>query len=1601
MVARGELAQELLEVRQLVKYTLNNPDVIHPSTTHVASGSPGGLDAVSPFGPPTTFPSEQAPAPNSDQEVMATLDSVGPFARPFLAVVMNPTAAGPHTLIALRSLHRLLARGSLEASSSSSSDGTLPFHQGPFLTHLEPLTRGVLQCKFEQTDAGADEAVEMAIADLLALLVQMDRRAIEPNTLMDAFNTVFVTRNTFVHSPALCYHFEDVLMSMVKAIFSDLEHLRDYSATIILSFLVDQLLHTPFIGGVNDDEAARDAQLAHDANRILCLKLSRCALRKGFSHVSEDMLLAASPIDGEHRSLLQIVQDDLCLSLLLTGQAIWADPETNSSGFISLEVLSEICSTMATLWTTIALRKHLVPQFEAIFTGFYQRALVLLRKRVNPHDSDSFHANLIFDAGIEIIMESLVDIFCLHDHTMTVAQGNGGSLESLFATYDCHVKRSDVAVGLMVELCRCAGSQVNEEGDVLEMTLPSEEGAAHGGPTPANSAIGDSNNASSSAPPIPEIQASKSHDTDADESFNTVDAWRQVPPHLKELCAEAIMGGMKCLFEDDHASEETKIERKDRKTILQKHVEVSPSSLSDINLAIQGSHVLRSIKSKKRLMRKAAVLFNKKSSKGIEFLLKSGVIPDPVTPRSVASFLRNGIVVGLDKKEVGAYLGEVGKSPQAGKSPPDWERDWFHKEVLSTYCSLFRFEGQSLLDGLRMFLAAFRLPGEAQQIDRILQAFSDSCGQKCNEGPNGAANLFSDDPKKASDAAYLLSFSIIMLNTDQHNDNIREDRKMTKDDFIKNNTDYGRDITDPGKELPPEYLESIYHSIREEEIRTEGEGADGCMTVERWKDVLRGSADDDDYQSDLHPTEHDAEDLTELVLEHVYMPIMSAIKSLWGWNSGEDSMEMMSQNEVGTSGMLGAQGARLGMDMALDMLLGVRKLGRTDIFQSIFNTVTKYTGLLEYTSNAADRTWSFSHSVEAQSALVVALRIARESSDQVGVEGWMRIWSMLAELRDLKVLGGGVANRDKSILMESDPDLLTKEARREWSMKIVKGSAESEETPKKGAVKSIFGSVGRALFGSVEEPDIDDVSENQPTMDVIRTIHGKEDHKIWDELAPSDDEDELSRADSDDDDDDDGFTLGHESRMSLGAKFESQLIHEDLLINQQREMHVTGLEREDEDGPYFSPRARVRHRLGKACDFASILSECRFMSDEGIGNMIQALVALIPNPPVQMGEGNSPTPTQELPKTSAFPISPASEAFAEVLIAEIALRNRDRLGLLWQNYLSSHYTERLQTLLSMSAENEKAHLTMINGGLEKAVTGLIRISCFTAQRGELVDEVLSTWRILDSVEETDTKRPLLNILDKHIAEGIWRTARYIDGSSKLSTQGWDGLMSLVQWCANRGGQLPPVRSSLIGSTVGLPEDDPAFQTYRSLHFMLTASEVRMDVPPYAVRSIRALIAAGERRNAPKLSIGALDLLHEVNNMVEVSAPQEDIQDYEDIAESYWKTAWRPVLDCMAEACEHSRYPVSFAAIILWLLPRIYLHLIFRSFSMYVHNISERSTACLINVDGFLSRQACRPHSRQTSIKRPLRALYPLGRSPRARFANRRHRRLPELRRAYD
>lgn len=174
-------------------------------------------------------------------------------------------------------------------------------------------------------------------------------------------------------------------------------------------------------------------------------------------------------------------------------------------------------------------------------------------------------------------------------------------------------------------------------------------------------------------------------------------------------------------------------------------------------------------------------LFNRKPSKGIQFLINAKKVGD--SPEDIATFLKK--TSGLDLNMIGDYLGE---------------REDFSLKVMHAYVDSFNFEGMEFDEAIRLFLQGFRLPGEAQKIDRIMEKFAE-CYSKCN-------------PKAftSADTAYVLAYSVILLNTDAHNPMVKN--KMSKADFLRNN----RGI-DNGKDLPEVYLGSLYDRIAKKEIK--------------------------------------------------------------------------------------------------------------------------------------------------------------------------------------------------------------------------------------------------------------------------------------------------------------------------------------------------------------------------------------------------------------------------------------------------------------------------------------------------------------------------------------------------------------------------------------------------------------------------------------------------------------------------------------------------------------------------------------------------------------------------------------------------------------
>uniref|UniRef100_A0A3B5LPN3 Cytohesin 1a n=1 Tax=Xiphophorus couchianus TaxID=32473 RepID=A0A3B5LPN3_9TELE len=166
---------------------------------------------------------------------------------------------------------------------------------------------------------------------------------------------------------------------------------------------------------------------------------------------------------------------------------------------------------------------------------------------------------------------------------------------------------------------------------------------------------------------------------------------------------------------------------------------------------------------------------------GIQFLIENDLLKN--TSDNIAQFLYKG--EGLNKTAIGDYLGE---------------RDDFNIQVLHAFVELHEFTDLNLVQALRQFLWSFRLPGEAQKIDRMMEAFAQRYCQ-CNPG------VF-----QSTDTCYILSFAIIMLNTSLHNPNVKD--KPTVERFISMN----RGINDGG-DLPEDLLRNLYDSIKNEPFK--------------------------------------------------------------------------------------------------------------------------------------------------------------------------------------------------------------------------------------------------------------------------------------------------------------------------------------------------------------------------------------------------------------------------------------------------------------------------------------------------------------------------------------------------------------------------------------------------------------------------------------------------------------------------------------------------------------------------------------------------------------------------------------------------------------
>jgi len=177
-------------------------------------------------------------------------------------------------------------------------------------------------------------------------------------------------------------------------------------------------------------------------------------------------------------------------------------------------------------------------------------------------------------------------------------------------------------------------------------------------------------------------------------------------------------------------------------------------------------------------------------------------------PDKIATFLKE--TKGLDKTKIGEYIGD--RSPMSAT-------------ILEHFVNSFNLTGMELDLGLRHFLSFFRIPGESQVIERIMEKLATKF-----YADNKNSTVFAN-----SDAAFVLSYSIIMLATDLHNPNVKT--KMTFKQWAKNNMG-----TNDGKHFPEPFLKGIYERIAKSPLRFDGKAEEEDKKHSRKPTVAPGKS---------------------------------------------------------------------------------------------------------------------------------------------------------------------------------------------------------------------------------------------------------------------------------------------------------------------------------------------------------------------------------------------------------------------------------------------------------------------------------------------------------------------------------------------------------------------------------------------------------------------------------------------------------------------------------------------------------------------------------------------------------------------------------------
>ncbi|XP_034463831.1 Golgi-specific brefeldin A-resistance guanine nucleotide exchange factor 1 isoform X5 [Hippoglossus hippoglossus] len=382
-------------------------------------------------------------------------------------------------------------------------------------------------------------------------------------------------------------------------------------------------------------------------------------------------------------------------------------------------------------------------------------------------------------------------------------------------------------------------------------------------------------------------------------------------------------------------AEEMKLGRQDQgdNDAAEKRAPKKPQRFSS---CLPDSQELMEIRTKKKLLITGTEQFNQKPKKGIQFLQEKGLLSSPMDNNQVAQWLREN--PRLDKKMIGEFIS-----------------DRKNMDLLDSFVNTFTFQGLRIDEALRLYLEAFRLPGEAPVIHRLMETFTDNWHKV-----NGS-------PFMSNDAGFSLAYAVIMLNTDQHNNNVRKQNiPMTVEQYKKNLKGVNGD-----KDFDQDMLEDIYNAIKNEEIVMPDEQTGLVKENYVWSVLLHRGATPEGYFLHLPPGSYDHDLFTM-----TWGPTIAALSYVFD-KSLDDSIIQKAITGFRKCAMIAAH------------------YGFSDVFDNLIISLCKFTTLSN--ESVENLPTVFGSNSKAQTAAKTVFDLAHRHGNILR-EGWKNIMDSMLQL---------------------------------------------------------------------------------------------------------------------------------------------------------------------------------------------------------------------------------------------------------------------------------------------------------------------------------------------------------------------------------------------------------------------------------------------------------------------------------------------------------------------------------------------------------------------------------------------------------------------------